>query len=98
MNLSLIISDANILIDLANLKLLDVFAQLNFNSCVTDFVLEELNEEQQVKVKELEKDGKIQILTSDSNDILEIAKLTAKSSGLSVHNPIIKMPNHFSHR
>ena len=34
----------------------------------------------------MEKDGKIQILTSDSNDILEIAKLTAKSSGLSVQD------------
>ena len=86
MNLSIVISDANILIDLANLSLLNVFTSLNCNCYTTDFVFEELNSEQQAIVKQLEKSGKLQIATSHKQDIIEIAQLIEKSSGLSVQD------------
>ena len=86
MNRDLIISDANILIDLANLNILDAFTQLNFNCHTTDYVLAELNNEQQTLIKQLELDGKMQVISSDSQDIMGILQLVGKSSGLSVQD------------
>ncbi len=86
MKSNLILSDANILIDLANLNLLEAFTQLNFISYTTDFVLNELNIEQQKLIGLLVQQGKMQIISSDNQDILAIYQLIAKVSGLSVQD------------
>ena len=44
--MKIVINDANILIDLAKLELIPVFAKINFDLHTTDVVIEELNEEQ----------------------------------------------------
>lgn len=48
--MKIVINDANILIDLAKLDLLDKFSNLSFDLHTTDFVYEELNEEQKSPV------------------------------------------------
>ena len=47
--MKIVINDANILIDLAKLDLLDIFSRLPFDLYTTDFVYEELNEDQKVQ-------------------------------------------------
>ena len=44
--MKIIINDANILIDLVHLGLMNEFIQLNLELKTTDFVFEELNEDQ----------------------------------------------------
>ncbi len=82
--MKIVINDANILIDLAKLDLLDVFSRLNFELYTTDFVYEELNEEQKSPVSSLLKSGVLNIIeTVDIQDFREIYRLLDKSSGLS---------------
>jgi predicted nucleic acid-binding protein len=82
--MKVVINDANILIDLVKLDLLDVFAKLNFELHTTDFVFEELNEEQKSPVSTLHRNGFLNIIeTSDINDFQEINNLLNTSSGLS---------------
>lgn len=82
--MKIVINDANILIDLAKLNLLDVFSKLNFELYTTDFVYEELNIEQKKTVSLLLKNGSINIIeTIDIKDFQEISNLLEISNGLS---------------
>lgn len=82
--MKIVINDANILIDLAKLDLLDEFSKLNFELHTTDFVYEELNEEQKSPVSSLLESGVLNIIeTIDVKDFQEINHLLDKSSGLS---------------
>ena len=82
--MKIVINDANILIDLAKLDLLDVFSKLPFDLYTTDFVYEELNEEQKSPVSVLHKNGYLEIIeTEETIDFQKITELLNSSSGLS---------------
>ena len=82
--MKIVINDANILIDLAKLDLLDVFSKLPFDLYTTDFVYEELNEEQKSPVSVLHKNGYLKIIeTEETIDFQNITRLLESSSGLS---------------
>lgn len=63
--MKLIINDANILIDLANLDLLEVFAKLDFDLHTTDFVLEEINRKQRVLIDRLIISDRLSIIETE---------------------------------
>jgi predicted nucleic acid-binding protein len=82
--MKIVINDANILIDLAKLNLLDLFSKLPFDLYTTDFVYEELNEEQKSSVSVLHKKGYLKIIeTEEILDFQSITELLESSSGLS---------------
>ncbi|MCD8435978.1 PIN domain-containing protein [Tenacibaculum dicentrarchi] len=82
--MKIVINDANILIDLAKLDLLDVFSKLPFDLYTTDFVYEELNEEQRSPVSVLHQNGYLKIIeTEEIIDFQNITELLNSSSGLS---------------
>ena len=82
--MKIVINDANILIDLAKLDLLDKFSKLEFDLYTTDFVYEELNEAQKSPVSILNKNGYLKIIeTEEITDFQNISELLDSSSGLS---------------
>ncbi|MFT4577036.1 MAG: rRNA-processing protein FCF1 [Polaribacter sp.] len=82
--MKIVINDANILIDLAKLDLLDIFSKLDFDLYTTDFVYEELNEEQRSPISILNKNGHLKIIeTEELVDFQKISALLESSSGLS---------------
>jgi predicted nucleic acid-binding protein len=82
--MKIVINDANILIDLVKLDLLDLFSNLNFGLHTTDFVYEELNEEQKSPVSKLYDNGILNIIeTTEISDFQNITALLNSSSGLS---------------
>ena len=82
--MKIVINDANILIDLAKLSLLDVFSKLNFELHTTDFVYEELNEEQKSPVSSLLENGTLNVIeTLEVEDFQGINELLEASNGLS---------------
>ncbi len=82
--MKIVINDANILIDLAKLELIQVFAKINFDLHTTDFVIEELNDEQRNPVSKLIKSKKLTVIeTEDMADFQGITSILEKSNGLS---------------
>jgi len=82
--MKIVINDANILIDLVKLELLDAFSKLNFDLHTTDFVIEELNDEQKEPITALNRLNKLSIIeTITIEDFQGINGLLVKSSGLS---------------
>lgn len=80
----ILINDANILIDLAKLELLQVFGDLTFDLFTTDFVLEELNNAQRNPVSALIANGKLTVIeTFEASDFKGITTILEKSRGLS---------------
>jgi predicted nucleic acid-binding protein len=80
----IVINDANILIDLVKIDLMNQFVQLDMELKTTDFVLEELNDEQKNIVKQFIEAGKIEIIvTEEVEDFVGIASVLENSSGLS---------------
>lgn len=72
------INDANVLIDLCNLDIVEEFLALDYQLCTTDFIIAELDEEQALKFKD-----NLKIYTSDANALLEINTLFTQHNGLS---------------
>ncbi|MCP4971749.1 MAG: PIN domain-containing protein [Arcobacter sp.] len=82
--MKIVINDANIIIDLVKLNLLDNFSKLNFELYTTDFVFEELNEEQKSPVSVLHRNNKLTIIeTTELADYQKISDLLERSNGLS---------------
>jgi len=82
--MKIVINDANILIDLAKLELLDVFSGLAFDFYTTDFVLEELNKTQRKLVDKMVNDCVLNIIETENEiDFLGINDLLTNSKGLS---------------
>ena len=73
------INDANILIDIVQLDLVDAFLLLAFEMYTTDFVFEELESFQ----KEALLSEKLIILKTNENELLHIVALTTQHNGLS---------------
>lgn len=79
-----IINDANILIDLVHLNLMDEFIHLDLELKTTDFVFEELNEDQKNIIEEYINLGNIEIIiTEEEEDFVSITTILENSSGLS---------------
>lgn len=79
-----VINDANILIDLVKIDLMNQFVQLDMELKTTDFVFEELNEEQKNILKQYIEARKIEIITTEKvEDFAGIASILDNSSGLS---------------
>lgn len=69
--MKIVINDANILIDLVKLELVDAFSELDFDLHTTDFVLEELNDEQKTPIINLNNGKKLQVIeTIETADFL----------------------------
>jgi rRNA-processing protein FCF1 len=80
----IIINDANILIDLVQLDLMNEFIQLELDLKTTDFVYEELNDEQKKVVAAFVESGDIEIIvTHEDVDLNSIVRILTSSSGLS---------------
>lgn len=80
----IVINDANILIDLIQLELIETFFQIeHLDLQTTDFVFEELFEEQKEKIKPLISNRLLKIIESDENDLLQISMLMNTTIGLS---------------
>lgn len=82
--MQIVINDANILIDLVKLKLLEECSNLKFELFSTDFVLEELNQNQRILVDELVINNELTVIRTESDtDFIGISNLQTNSSGLS---------------
>lgn len=80
----IIINDANILIDLVHLNLMNEFTQLEMELKTTDFVYEELNEDQKDTITNFIDSGDIElIITEEEEDFISINNILENSSGLS---------------
>jgi rRNA-processing protein FCF1 len=80
----IIINDANILIDLVKLDLMNEFIQLKFELKTTDFIFEELNEEQKIIIQGYVNSKYIEVIaTQEEEDFQSITNILEKSSGLS---------------
>lgn len=82
--MKIVINDANILIDIVKLELLKEFSNLSFELYTTDFVLEELNVDQNKVIQQLVSEGEIHLIKTESlEDLQGIYTLVETSSGLS---------------
>ncbi|MFV8368885.1 hypothetical protein [Flavobacterium sp. LB2R40] len=91
-----IINDANILIDLVLLNLMNEFIQLEIELKTTDFVFEELNEDQKIIIEEFINSGKIElIITEKEEDFISIVTILDNSSGLSFEDCSVW---HYAHK
>lgn len=80
----IVINDANILIDLVHLELVVPFFQLaQLELKTTDFVFEELHDEQKEILQKFIDDEKLIIIESEEKDLISISDMLAKTSGLS---------------
>ncbi|AGC77948.1 hypothetical protein LX97_03473 [Nonlabens dokdonensis] len=82
--MKIVINDANILIDLVKLELIDAFSKLDFDLHTTDFVLDELNDEQKTPITNLNNGKKLTVIeTTETIDFQGITTILGKSTGLS---------------
>lgn len=80
----IVINDANILIDLIHLNIIDIFFQLeNLELRTTDFVFEELLDEQKEILDVYIRDGFLTIIESTEEDLLRISLILNNTRGLS---------------
>ena len=78
--MKLLINDANILIDIVKLGLVDAFLSLDFDLHTTDFVLAELKDYQQESISS----GRLKIIKTESQqDFASITSLLNAHKGLS---------------
>jgi rRNA-processing protein FCF1 len=82
-----IINDANILIDLVKLDLIDDLLLLEFDFKITDFVLDELNIEQHSAILEYIEEGYIDLIITDNLDDLDsIGNIYNTYNGISLQD------------
>lgn len=80
----IVINDANILIDLINLDLEIPFFQLDqLELKTTDFVFEELHDEQKEILQEYIVQGRLIIIESEEEDLINISNILYSTNGLS---------------
>lgn len=84
--MKIIVNDANILIDLVELKILSYFFQLEFEFHATALVFEELAEEQKEKFYFYIETGKLIIDNNSESDLSEINIIQKGKSTLSVQD------------
>ena len=80
----IIINDANILIDLVHLDLMNEFIKLELDLKTTDFVFEELNDDQKDIIEAYINSEHIELITTENEEDFEsITTILESSSGLS---------------
>ncbi len=80
----LLVNDANIIIDLLKIGLLDPFFQLEFKFHITDFVLEEIQEENIHELLFFIENGRLYKKTFDFRELIKIHSLRARFTQLSI--------------
>ena len=94
--MNIVINDANILIDLVHLNLVDEFIQLDFSLKTTDFVFEELNSIQQETFREFVDDGRLELIITESDeDFTSITEILEATTGLSFEDCSVW---HYAHK
>jgi rRNA-processing protein FCF1 len=78
--MKILINDANILIDLLHLELVEEFCSLDFKLYTVDVIVEELDEVQKATIYQF---PSIVILELDTNQVLEVAAIQKAHNGLS---------------
>lgn len=85
--MKIIINDANILIDLFHLDLVDVFFELqNLDLKTTDFVFEELHESQKEIFEQFIEKKSLEIIESEADDLTKIYQILSTTIGLSMED------------
>ncbi len=82
--MKIVVSDTNILIDLIDLELLDVFFELPLEITTTDLVIYELDEIKQAKIFAAALHDKIEILESTEWQLNKVRKIYDENSGISL--------------
>ncbi len=76
MIMRIIVNDANILIDLISLKIIDLFLSLDYEFHTNDFIVNEISDkEQKVKLQQLVSEKKILVYQSKPEDMAAIFSL-----------------------
>lgn len=82
-----VINDANILIDLIHLDLADLFFSVDgLELKTTDFVFEELHEEQKNVIGHFIHHQSLEIIESQDDDLIKIYQMHSSASGLSIED------------
>ena len=80
----IVINDTNILIDLIHLEIIDVFFQLkHLELKTTDFVFEELHDDQKHTLQTFIDEGNLTIFESEEMDLVNISNILSQTNGLS---------------
>jgi len=83
----IVINDANILIDLFHLDLVEVFFSLqDLELKTTDFVFEELHEEQKNVIEQFIQNQSLILIESSEDDLINIFQILSSTNGLSVED------------
>lgn len=83
----IVINDANILIDLFHLDLVDVFFRLdNLDLKTTDFVFEELYDEQKSVIEQFIQNQSLTLIESSVEDLMNISQIHSSTTGLSIED------------
>ena len=81
------INDTNILIDLAEIELLEAFSQLNAYFYTTDLIVAEIqNSRQKEKIQEFINAGILEVLPLESEEFTEIFTIREENSGLTIED------------
>lgn len=82
------ISDANILIDLFNINLLETFINLNLEINTTDFVMKEVDgiPEQKAKIAPLVLSGGLKVNVFSNEELLEVIQKNQTNNGVSIED------------
>ncbi len=82
--MKILINDANILIDLIELELLQEFSLLDFEMCTTDFILAEIDDAQRLRIGTIIEAGHLTVIpTVNDEDFDGINELLEIGGGLS---------------
>jgi predicted nucleic acid-binding protein len=84
--MTVIVNDANILIDLVKLNLLPQFFDLGLDFNTTPFILEELHPEQLQQVNEYIVTGILKVVDLTDEELIDIALLQAQKTQLSTQD------------
>lgn len=83
----IVINDANILIDLFHLDLIEVFFNLKYwDIKTTDFVFDELYEEQKDAIRGFIENKSLILIESTEEDLINIYEIHSSTKGLSVQD------------
>lgn len=84
--MNIIVNDANILIDIVELQLVQPFFSLNYDFYTTSLIFEELDSDQQIRLKPYREAEVLHVQDMDAEQLKEIKKLQQLKSALSLQD------------
>lgn len=85
--MKIVLNDANILIDLFHLELVEAFFSLqNLELKTTDFVYEELHEDQKIVINQFVQNQSLSLIESSEDDLFNIYQIHSTTNGLSIED------------